>query len=163
MEKLKEAIDKDNTALIKKALKEIENIKDIEIEEKSLLSYAINKKISFENFLLLVNSGADIEAKTNEGVNLLDDAIASNRIDIVKYLVEECNFDINNPTRKSGFTPLMLAASFSLFEITDYLLKKGANMHTKDKFNLTVFDYVRKLGQTRMKEHLEKKLEEKSK
>ncbi len=161
MEEIKEAIDRDDTASIKKALKKYQNIKDIEIDEKSLLSYAISKKISMENFLLLVEYGANIEAKTKEGVNLLDDAIAANRLDIVKYLVENFNFDINKPTRKSGFTPLMLAASFSLFEIVDYLLQKGADIEMKDNFNLNALDYTRKLGQIKMQQYLKEKLKEK--
>ncbi len=158
MEDLKIAIDRDDRASLKKALKKYNALKDIEIEEKSLLSYAISKNISFDNFTLLVENGADIEAKTNEGVNLLDDAIAANRLDLVKYLVENFDFDINKPTRRSGFTPLMLAASFSLFEIVDYLLEKGADMMIRDTFNLNVFDYTRKLGQMDMKKYLEQRL-----
>jgi ankyrin repeat protein len=160
MEKLAEAIKRDDRASIRKAAKECGDIKECEIEEKSVLSFAIYKNISLDNFILLIELGADLESKTNEGVNLLDDAISLGRLDIVKYLLDTGVFDVNKPTRKSGFTPLMLAASFSYFDIVDYLLEKGADIEARDSFGLNCIDYTKKLGQTAMKEYLEKRLKE---
>ncbi len=160
MKEIIEAIGGDERASIKKVFKNHKDIKNIEIEEKSLLSYAISKNISLDNFILLIELGADTEAKTQEGVNLLDDAISCNRLDIVKYLIEEKNFDINNHTRKSGFTPLMLATSFSDFEIVDFLLQKGADVEARDSFGFNCFDYAKKLGQTKMQKYLEDKIKE---
>ena len=158
MDEIITAIQTDERASIKKAFKNYKDIKNMQIDEKSLLSYAIFKNISLDNFILLVELGADINAKTSDGVNLLDEAISMNRLDLAKYLIEEKNFDANIPTRKSGFTPLMLAASFSYFEIVDFLIEKGADINAKDPLGLTSLDYARKLGQTAMQRHLQEKL-----
>jgi hypothetical protein len=65
---------------------------------------------------------------------LLESAIDTARIDIVKKLLEEKSIDVNSKD-EAGYTPLMSAVSHGTPEMVDYLLKMGA------KANIKISDY----------------------
>ncbi len=155
-----EAIREDNYLAIKKAIKNgadlsqvVEN--ELNENEESLLFYALHHKCSFESLKLLIENTQDIYATDAQGVSLLDEAIVSGDLELVKYLIEEKNMDVNLTKRKSGFTPLMQAACYGYKEIASYLLEKGADIDAKDSTNLNVIEYTKKLQRKSMQKFLE--------
>jgi ankyrin repeat protein len=92
----------------------------------SLLEYAI-KKHNKEASLFLLEKGADVNHQNEQGMNALM-LILSNRLsfslnDKLKFLPS----DLNNQD-KTGSTLLIYAVYFKDKELTQYLIKKGANL-----------------------------------
>jgi len=159
-----EAIINDDYLKIKQAIKkgvDLEQIVENELNENEefLLFFALHHKCSFDTIKLLIDSGIDIERVDDEGVSLLDEAIVSGSLELVRFLVEEKGMDVNSTKRKSGFTPLMQAASYGYTDIVDFLLEKGADIHARDNNNLNVLEYTKKLQRKNMQKHLESYLE----
>ena len=159
-----EAIINDDYLKIKQAIKkgvDLEQIVENELNEneESLLFFALHHKCSFDTIKLLIDSGIDIERVDDEGVSLLDEAIVLGSLELVRFLVEEKGMDVNSTKRKSGFTPLMQAASYGYTDIVDFLLEKGADIHARDNNNLNVLEYTKKLQRKNMQKHLESYLE----
>ncbi len=155
-----EAIRRDDYIGIKKAIKagaDLEQIVENEMNEneESLLFYALHHKCDFETIKLLIESGVDIARCDEEGVSLLDEAIVTGELELVRYLVEEKEMDVNMTRRKSGFTPLMQAASYGYTEIVQFLLDKGADIEARDSSNLNVIEYTKKLQRKNMQKFLE--------
>jgi ankyrin repeat protein len=155
-----EAIINDDYLAIKQAIKkglDLEQIIENELNEneESLLFFALHHKCSFDTIKLLVESGIDIEKTDSQGVSFLDEAIVTGDLELVRYLVDEKGMDVNQTKRKSGFTPLMQAASYGYTDIVDFLLEKGADIHARDSSNLNVIEYTKKLQRKNMQKHLE--------
>ncbi len=155
-----EAIKEDNYIAIKKAIKNGANLdmiveNELNENEETLLFYALHHKCSFESMKLLIDNSMDIYSTDAQGVSLLDEAIVNGDLELVKYLVEEKNMDVNITKRKSGFTPLMQAACYGYEEIAGYLLDKGADINAKDSTNLNVMEYTKKLRRKSMQNFLE--------
>lgn len=159
-----QAIINDDYLAIKKAIKQgvdLNQIVENELNEndESLLFFALHHKCSFDTIKLMIESGADIEQVDPQGVSLLDEAIVSGSLELVRYLVEEKGMDVNRTQRKSGFTPLMQAAVYGYTDIVDFLLEKGADIHARDSSNLNVIEYTKKLQRKNMQKHLENYLD----
>ena len=77
---------------------------------------------------LLVDKGADIEAKNNGGYTPLDSAVGSNSIDMTRLLIEK-GADINTRSN-AGSTPLHDVPSC---DIAQLLIENGADIDAKDK------------------------------
>ncbi len=159
-----QAIINDDYLAIKKAIKQgvdlnqiVEN--ELNENEESLLYFALHHKCSFETIKLMIENGADIAQVDAQGVSLLDEAIVSGSLELVRYLVEEKGMDVNRTERKSGFTPLMQAAAYGYTDIVDFLLEKGADIHARDSSNLNVIEYTKKLQRKNMQKHLESYLD----
>jgi len=73
---------------------------------------------------LLIGSGADVNAKDNEGITTLHWAVVSGQKEIVKILLEK-GADVNAKTN-NGKTPLGLAIQKNNKEIIDLLKEHGA-------------------------------------
>lgn len=70
-------------------------------------------------------------------------AVTSDQVEMVKYLLDQ-GAGIEGNDELGGYTPLM---NTSLFEMVDLLVKRGANVNAKNKFNGTplhkaVFNFV---------------------
>ncbi len=167
---LVEAIENDNQVAIKKLLDsgidlnsdvvigaEYEEIDDP--DEIPLLFFVIMKGVDLDIIKMLIDAGMKLDYYTKEGLGAVDVAIKYRRSDIVK-LCKEKGIDIVGTKRKSGMTPLMLAASFSDYDMVDFLLKEGANLQVRDRYGMRAIDYAAKMGQKRMKEYLEKRSQE---
>ena len=159
-----EALRNDDYLSIKQAIKngvDLEQIIENELNEneESLLFYALHHKCSFDTIKLLIDSGIDIYKCDDHGVSLLDEAIVTGDLELVRYLVDEKGMDVNMTKRKSGFTPLMQAASYGYTDIVRYLLEKGADIHARDSSNLNVIEYTKKLQRKNMQKFLEEYLE----
>ncbi len=70
-------------------------------------------------------------------------AVISDQVEMVKYLLDQ-GASVEGNDDLGGFTPLM---NTSLFEMVDLLVKRGANVNAKNKFNYTplhkaVFNFI---------------------
>jgi len=125
-----------------------------EYDEIQLLFYLIQTGASLEAIELLIDNGMDITYTTKEGLGAIDFAIKYRREDIIK-LCKENGISLTESSRKSGLTPLMLAASFNDIKLMEFLIKEGANINQKDKYGMSAKDYALKLGQTKAAKFLE--------
>jgi ankyrin repeat protein len=126
-----------------------------EPDEAPLLTYAISEGASLEAIEMLVDAGIDIAEVNREGLGVLDVAIKHKRLDILK-LCEARGIDLLESRRKSGVTPLILAASFSDMQIVTYLIERGADVNDRDNYGMTAADYAKRMGQEKMLAFLEK-------
>lgn len=165
MDQLLEALAHDNLVALKRILDagEVDLSKEVivgaeyeldEPDEVPLLFFAISNGASLEAIELLLDAGVDIGEVNREGVGALDIAIKYRRMDIIE-LCDRHGVSLLESRRKSGITPLILAASFSDIEIVTYLLSKGASVHDTDKYGMTAAAYAKRMGQKKMLEFLE--------
>jgi ankyrin repeat protein len=163
--KLLEAIERDNLIEIRKLLAtgEIDMNSEVTVGEEydldepdeiPLLFYVIMHGISPEAMDLLVEAGLDLGYTNREGLGAIDIAIKYRRPDIVRRC-KEAGISLSESRRKSGMTPLMLAAAFNDVEMVKYLMEEGADIHVVDQYGMTALDYARKMGQGKVKEFLE--------
>jgi len=103
-----------------------------------------------------VEAGMDLHFVNREGLGALDIAIKYRRPDIVRFCKER-GISLSTTRRKSGMTPLMLAAAFNDTRMVEYLLEEGAELNGVDAYGMTALDYARKMGQQKVKELLEAK------
>ena len=90
----------------------------------------------------LLFDGADINSRDCDGETILHDAAFSNdRLDIIKYLIEEKNFKINCLDNEF-VTPLHEAARAGNLEFVKYLVEKGADINKQDIEGSTALDYA---------------------
>ncbi len=171
MDELLEAIEHDSLPKIKKLLEqnsynlnqEVVVGKEYDLEEYDeipLLFYLVQKNASKEAMELLLEHGMDINHTNREGLGIVDFAIKYRRKELL-LLAKERGVDISVSKRKSGLTPLMLAASFNDIELMQLLIDNGANPQERDKFGMNALDYALKMGQKKSAAFLES-LEEKN-
>jgi ankyrin repeat protein len=165
MQELLEAIKQDSLVKIKKLLTsktyDLNSYVQIgleydldEYDEIPLLFFLIQSGASIEAIELLMQHGLDITKTNREGISAIDIAIKYKRFDVLE-LCKKHNMDFSTTKRKSGLTPLMLAASFNDIEMMKFLIKNGANYEDKDKFGMSALDYAAKMGQKKAVEFLE--------
>ena len=166
MKELLEAIEHDSLPQVKKLLQNNNYDLNCEVvigaeydldehDEIQLIFYLIQNGASKEAIELLIENGLDITYTNREGLGALDYAIKYKRKDIIN-LCKEYGIDLTTSKRKSGLTPLMLAASFNDIELIEFLINEGADINTKDKFGMSALDYAKKMGQKKAAEFLEK-------
>ncbi|EAY10884.1 hypothetical protein TVAG_012500 [Trichomonas vaginalis G3] len=88
-------------------------------------SAIINSK--FSTFKLLIELGCDINYKNENGLTLIHTSAQSSNVDIIKYLIEEKNFDINLKNERNEYSPLLYAIIHNNYHVVEYLLSKGAD------------------------------------
>lgn len=166
MSAVSEAIENDSVAKMRSLIKEGADVNkpiligeeyDLEdYDEISPLFYAIRKYASLEMIELLLEHGADLFACDLDGVSALDVAIKFKRKDVIQFCIDK-GFDLNVSRRKSGITPVMLAACFSDLEMINLLIENGAELNTTDSCGMAAKDYAKKLGQKKMVAFLDEK------
>jgi len=165
VKRLLEALAHDNLPTLRKLLAagDIDLSQEVEMgteyaldepDEVPLLFFAISNRVSLEAIEMLVDAGVDITAVNREGVGALDIAIKHKRMDVIA-LCEKHDISLTSSRRKSGVTPLILAASFNDMEIVTYLLAKGASVNDTDNYGMTAAAYAKRMGQKKMLEFLE--------
>ena len=150
MQELISAILKNDYIQIKKLLKtdiDINQPLDME-DDDNIFFYAIKHKVDVNILKLLVENGLDLNYQNSQGIGIFDEALNYDDLEFIKYLVEEKGLNPLVTNRKSGFTPIMQAASYGYLDIVKYLLSKGADIEERDRFGFNAKDYARKLGQT---------------
>ena len=163
MNPLTEAIENDSIAKIKSLIKEGVDVNtpiligeeyDLDdYDDISPLFYAIRKYASLELIKLLLENGADLMERDSDGISALDVAIKFKRYEVIEFCLEQ-GFDLNTSQRKSGITPMMLAACFSDIEMMKMLISHGGDVNGRDKTGMSPKDYAKKLGQKKMVEFL---------
>jgi len=88
-----------------------------------------------ESVRYLLNAGADINAKDEDGVTALSYAADRGHMDIVKILLAN-NADVNSKS-KIGCTPLINAAYMGHVEIVEALIANGADVNAQSKEGIT--------------------------
>ncbi len=166
MEALLEAIERDNLVKMRALLEEGIDLsrpviigEEYELDEPDeigILFYAIRTYASLEAIVLLLEYGVDITACDENGISALDTAIKFKRHDVIELCLDK-GLDINDSSRKSGITPLMLASCFSDTKTAELLLQHGADINAIDRSGMSAKDYARKLGQKKMQEFLTEK------
>ncbi|MCB4742789.1 MAG: ankyrin repeat domain-containing protein [Sulfurovum sp.] len=164
MNLLTEAIENDSIAQLKSLIEEgVDLNKSILIGEEydledydniSPLFYAIRKYASLAFIEIMLENGVDLYATDSDGVSALDIAVKFKRKDVIRYCIDQ-GFNLNTTKRKSGITPVILAACFSDIEMMQILLDGGGDINATDRAGMSPLDYSRKLGQKQMKKYLE--------
>ena len=92
----------------------------------------------------LIRHGADVNARTYEGVTPLLFAVASDQKNAVKLLLD----NEADPDAISKFTetPLIVAVKKQNLEIAEILLRAGADVNLGDKYNVTPLHYASVYG-----------------
>ena len=83
--------------------------------------------------------GADVNAMDNKGRTALMEALTSNKIDCLHFLISK-GADINKQDNE-GCTPLMRACFSGFPEMCLFLLDRGANKDLKDMQGRRAIDY----------------------
>ncbi|XP_067653193.1 ankyrin-3-like [Haliotis asinina] len=92
-------------------------------------------------FELLMESGADPSAVTNDGDNILHMACEGNSEEIVKHVLKLHSLDINCRGYK-GRTPLLVAAVYSTYDVFKLLLESGANLSVADSDGNSILHFA---------------------
>ncbi len=158
------AIENDSVAKMKSLLKSGVDLKkpiligeEYELEDYDEISpffYAIRKYASMGMLELMLENGVDLFEVDSDGISALDMAIKFKRKEVIEFCIDK-GFDLNVSKRKSGITPVMLAACFSDLDMMKLLLDNGGDVNTSDKSGMAPKDYAKKLGQKKMLEFLD--------
>jgi len=149
-----ELLKNDNYLGIKKYIQNGADVSQTNEIGESVFACALRAGCCKETLMLLIESGADIFHCDEEGVSVFDMAITYDNVEIVNYLIEQGK-DVNEITRKSGFSSLMGAACYGRVEITKILLTNGANPSIKDSKGFTAIDFARKMNKKSILEVLD--------
>ena len=123
-------------------------------DEISPLFYAIKYHASLEMIEMMLSHGVDLCQTDPDGIGVLDMAIKFKRKDVIQLCIDK-GFDLNATKRKSGMTPVILAACFSDTEMMQLLLDAGGDIQVADNTGMKPLDYAKKLGQKKMQAYLE--------
>lgn len=89
---------------------------------------------------LLIENGADVNMKVENGWTPLHYASSSGGFYSIKLLIEN-GADVNMKD-KIGRTPLMVALTYRDYEIAEILIENGANVNDRDNEGKTILDFV---------------------
>jgi len=131
---------------IKKHIRNGANVNQKSETGESVLAYALRYRCDEDIIDLLISSGADVRDMDNEGVSIFDMAITYENLPLIKQLVEEGIYDVNETRRGSGLTPLMCATCYGRVEVVKYLLEKGADKNAVESKGLSALDFARKMN-----------------
>jgi len=166
MNEVTQAIENDSVAKMKSLLKNGVDLnkpiligEEYELEDYDEISpffYAIRKYASMEMLDLMLENGVDLHETDSDGISALDMAIKFKRKDVIQFCIDK-GFDLNSSKRKSGITPVMLAACFSDLEMMQMLLDNGGEVNQADSSGMAPKDYAKKLGQKKMVDFLDER------
>jgi ankyrin repeat protein len=145
MNKWLELLKNDDYLGIKKYIRSGGDLSETNEAGESVLACALRAQCDMETLMLLIENGADIFDFDDEGVSVFDMAVTYDNKEMINYLIEQGK-DVNQTTRKSGFTALMAAACYGRVEIAQILLENGANVEAKDIKGFTALDFARKMN-----------------
>ena len=115
---------------------------------------------------LLLQSGAQVNSKTNEGSTPLHFAAYFNKIDMVKLLIEKgVQIEATRGEGLGAYTPLLDSVARGHFDIVKYLIENGAQIDVRNPQNQNenCFDIANRRGHNEIAKYmLEKKKDSKS-
>jgi ankyrin repeat protein len=100
----------------------------------------------------LASPGADINARSNKGLSLLDYAAEYNQVDVAKYLLEhgaKADEPYSNGQNR-GVTPLSRAAFFGSYDVAKLLIERGVDINGPEKDTPTPLMYAAAAGNLRI-------------
>lgn len=145
MNKWLELLKNDDYIGIKKHIASGGDLSETNEAGESVLACALREHCDKDLLMLLIESGADIFAIDDEGVSVFDMAVTYNNVDMVKHLIDNGQ-NVNETSRRSGFTALMAAACYGRTEVAKILLESGADSQQKDVKGFTATDFARKMN-----------------
>lgn len=108
------------------------NIDAINNKGESALFYSLENR-SLNNFILLLNNGANPNLKSNTNTTLLIAAAKKNQIDAVNYLLDNnAKYDAVNDLKESAFEFIITNQNRN-FDLVDRFLDAGADINMRDK------------------------------
>ncbi|WP_353280636.1 ankyrin repeat domain-containing protein [Wolbachia endosymbiont (group B) of Cyclophora punctaria] len=111
---------------------------NIYARDEKELHYAVDAK----TVKLLVEKGANVNAKDIEGHTALHLAVTEKRLEIVRELIKS-GADVNAEEYGNKCIPLHLACMVGEKEIVEELVKAGGEIEQADKFGMTAMDYAK--------------------
>lgn len=138
----------------KKLIKDGADLNDRTEAGESVLAYALKSKCDQDMLELLIENGADLFYTDDEGVSIFDFAITYNNTYVIRLLLEK-GIDVNETSRRSGFTALMAAVCYGRSAIVKMLLDAGADIHAVDSKGLNAMAFAKKMHKKSMIELLE--------
>ena len=114
------------------------NIYERDENGRTALHYAVDAK----TVRLLIEKGADVNAKDVGGYTALHLAVAEKCLETVRELIKS-GADVNAEEYGSKCTPLHLACMVGKVEIVKELVKAGVEIEQADKFGMTAMDYAK--------------------
>ncbi|WP_353272115.1 ankyrin repeat domain-containing protein [Wolbachia endosymbiont (group B) of Apomyelois bistriatella] len=111
---------------------------NIYARDEKELHYAVDAK----TVKLLVEKGANVNAKDIEGHTALHLAVTEKRLEIVRELIKSGG-NVNAEEYGNKCTPLHLACMIGEKEIVKELVKAGGEIEQADKFGMTAMDYAK--------------------
>lgn len=93
---------------------------------------------------LLINAGANVNAKASDGSSVLTAFLLRNNTEVIKLLLE-AGADLN--IKVGSRTPLMIAAVKGNVEIINLLLNSGVNINETDKDGLSALMWAVSMNQ----------------
>ncbi|WP_264706617.1 MULTISPECIES: ankyrin repeat domain-containing protein [unclassified Wolbachia] len=114
------------------------SFKNIYARDRIALHYAVDAK----TVKLLVEKGANVNAKDVEGYTALHLAVTEKRLEIVRELIKSGG-NVNAEEYGNKCTPLHLACMVGEKEIVEELVKAGGEIEQADKFGMTAMDYAK--------------------
>lgn len=127
------------------------NINSVGYLGMTALSLASIEYGNLEMIKYLLEKGADINVKNEDGSTALMTASMYGNLEIIKYLIEN-GADINAKDN-DGSTALIYASKWGNLETVEYLVKNGADINIKDIENKTALDWA---ANSRIEEVLKK-------
>ncbi len=152
--KLANELNEIKIAKMLKANKARDFIDEEKAEElgQELIKECGQKEINFEKVKELINKGADIEAKDNNGYTSLIWASSNGHSDVVKVLLEKgADIEAKNV---DGDTSLIWASYRGCSEAVKLLLEKGADIEAKDEDGQTSLMWASRRGHSEVVELL---------
>lgn len=150
--KLLSAINNNNQLFIKTQMQA--GLKpDHRINSETLLMIAAREG-KYELVSLLVEKGADVNAKSSKGHNAMSFSSRYGHLRIVQYLLNhgaEVNISNNN-----NWTPLLKAARGGHLEVVDYLLAHDADIRSRNSGGLDAVALARRYGHKKVVKYLRK-------
>ncbi len=110
-------------------------------------------KNDLEGFKKIIDTMSNANEQNKHGESALHLAIRRNRTDMIKYLVEDKNADINIKDA-AGWTPLMEAVVDNFPEVVKYLMEKGADKSIPNGRGEGAPKLAQKFGRSSMFEYL---------
>ncbi|WP_265039211.1 ankyrin repeat domain-containing protein [Wolbachia endosymbiont (group A) of Yponomeuta plumbellus] len=120
---------------------------NIYARDEKELHYAVDAK----TVELLVEKGANVNAKDIEGYTALHLAVTEKRLEIVRELIKSGG-NVNAEEYGNKCTPLHLACMIGEKEIVKELVKAGGEIEQADKFGMTAMDYSKEVTEVLKKE-----------